>query len=80
MRHLRGEDVNVGCVLTWGPCWYFQKQFFEGDTSRLSSGDHLMRLAKEKGQAVVLVTHNPEIAARCDRRLVMRDGRFVDEQ
>jgi len=43
MRHLQGEDVNVGCVLTWGPCWYFQKQFFEGDTSRLSSGNHLMR-------------------------------------
>lgn len=43
MRHLKGEDVNVGCVLTWGPCWYFQKQFFEGDTSRLSSGNHLMR-------------------------------------
>jgi len=43
MRHLRGEDVNVGCVLTWGPCWYFQKQFFEGDTSRLSAGNYLMR-------------------------------------
>ncbi len=43
MRHLQGEDVNVGCVLTWGPCWYFQKQFFEGDTSRLSAGNHLMR-------------------------------------
>ena len=22
LRHLIGEDVNVGCVLTWGPCWY----------------------------------------------------------
>jgi hypothetical protein len=43
MRHLQGEDVNVGCVLTWGPCWYFQKQFFEGDTSRLSAGNYLMR-------------------------------------
>lgn len=40
--------------------------------------DLLMRLAKENGQAVVLVTHNPDIAGRCDRRLIMRDGRFVD--
>ena len=40
--------------------------------------DLLARLAKENGQAVVLVTHNPDIAERCDRRLVMRDGRFVD--
>lgn len=40
--------------------------------------DLLTRLAKENGQAVVLVTHNPDIAERCDRRLLMRDGRFVD--
>ena len=32
MRHILGEDLNVGCVLSWGPCWYFQKQFFEGKT------------------------------------------------
>ena len=43
MRHILGEDLNVGCVLSWGPCWYFQKQFFEGDISRLSTDDHLMR-------------------------------------
>jgi hypothetical protein len=43
MRHILGEDLNVGCVLSWGPCWYFQKQFFEGDVSRLSTGNYLMR-------------------------------------
>ncbi|MCZ6794888.1 MAG: CehA/McbA family metallohydrolase [Planctomycetota bacterium] len=43
MRHLLGEDVNVGCVLSWGPCWYFQKQYFEGKVSALSQKDHLMR-------------------------------------
>jgi hypothetical protein len=30
MRHILGEDLNIGCVLSWGPCWYYQKQFFEG--------------------------------------------------
>ncbi|PAW72089.1 MAG: ABC transporter ATP-binding protein [Opitutia bacterium Tous-C4FEB] len=39
--------------------------------------DLLTRLAKENGQAVVLVTHNPEIAARCDFTRPMRDGLFV---
>ncbi len=24
MRHILGEDLNVGCVLSWGPCWYHQ--------------------------------------------------------
>lgn len=39
--------------------------------------DLLTRLAKEQGQAVVLVTHNPEIAERCDFTRPMRDGLFV---
>ncbi|WP_372896474.1 CehA/McbA family metallohydrolase [Stieleria sp.] len=43
MRHLLGEDVNVGCVLSWGPCWYTQKEFFNGQTSALSTEDNLMR-------------------------------------
>lgn len=43
MRHFLGEDLNVGCVLTWGPCWYHQKQFFEGQTSALSRPGYLMR-------------------------------------
>jgi putative ABC transport system ATP-binding protein len=39
--------------------------------------DLLMRLAKENGQAIVLVTHNPDIANRCDVVRPMRDGLFV---
>lgn len=39
--------------------------------------DLLTRLAKENGQAVVLVTHNPDIANRCDLIKPMRDGEFV---
>jgi lipoprotein-releasing system ATP-binding protein len=39
--------------------------------------DLLTRLAKENGQAVILVTHNPEIAGRCDFTRPMRDGLFV---
>ena len=39
--------------------------------------DLLTRLAKENGQAIVLVTHNPDIANRCDSVRPMRDGVFV---
>jgi lipoprotein-releasing system ATP-binding protein len=39
--------------------------------------DLLTKLAKEHGQAVILVTHNPEIAQRCDFTRPMRDGLFV---
>jgi len=39
--------------------------------------DLLASLARENNQAVVLVTHNPEIAQRCDRVRAMKDGVFV---
>jgi len=39
--------------------------------------DLLTRLAKDHNQAVILVTHNPEIAQRCDFVRPMRDGLFV---
>jgi hypothetical protein len=43
MRHILGEDLNIGCVLSWGPCWYHQKQFFEGQVHKLSTKDYVMR-------------------------------------
>ena len=42
-RHIVGEDLNVGCVLSWGPCWYFQKQFFDGKVHPASTKNYLMR-------------------------------------
>jgi lipoprotein-releasing system ATP-binding protein len=39
--------------------------------------DLLCQLARSNGQAVILVTHNPEIAGRCDVVRPMRDGQFV---
>ncbi|MEP7340766.1 MAG: CehA/McbA family metallohydrolase [Acidobacteriota bacterium] len=43
IRHILGEALNVGSVLTWGPCYYHQKQFFEGKDNQLSTPDNLMR-------------------------------------
>ena len=43
LRHILGEDLNVGCVLSWGPCWYTQKRYFEGKTSALSRPNYVMR-------------------------------------
>ncbi len=43
MRHILGEDLKVGCVLSWGPCWYAQKENFDGKTSKLSTHNYLMR-------------------------------------
>ena len=42
-RQILGEDLDVGCVLSWGPCWYAQKQFFDGKIHPLSTSEYLMR-------------------------------------
>jgi hypothetical protein len=43
MRHILGEDLDVGCVLSWGPCWYAQKVHFDGRLHLLSTPEYLMR-------------------------------------
>jgi len=42
MRQILGESLNVGSVLTWGPCYYYQKQFFTGEDNPLSKTDRRM--------------------------------------
>ncbi|MBA4247182.1 MAG: ABC transporter ATP-binding protein [Microbacterium sp.] len=39
----------------------------------------LFTLNREKGITLVIVTHDDELAARCDRQVVLRDGRIVSD-
>jgi len=41
--------------------------------------DLLFDLHREKGITLVIVTHDDELAARCDRQIVLRDGRIVSD-
>ncbi|MBI4660596.1 MAG: CehA/McbA family metallohydrolase, partial [Verrucomicrobia bacterium] len=43
MRHCLGEDLKVGCNLTWGPCFDYQKQFFTGKDDKVSQYPYLLR-------------------------------------
>jgi hypothetical protein len=51
IRHVLGEDLNVGCCLSWGPCWYHQKRYFDPKTEKqttypvhpLSQPNYLLR-------------------------------------
>ncbi|MBQ9186052.1 MAG: ABC transporter ATP-binding protein [Bacteroidales bacterium] len=36
-----------------------------------------LQLRKDLGQTIIIVTHDPELSAICDRTLNMKDGRFV---
>lgn len=41
--------------------------------------DELTKIAHQPDRCVVVVTHDPSVAARCDRVVFMRDGLLVDE-
>lgn len=40
----------------------------------------MQQMNREHGLTIVLVTHDPEVGARCHRTVRMRDGRIVDER
>lgn len=37
----------------------------------------LFRLCRDRGQTLILVTHNQDLAARCDRTLVLQGGKLL---
>ena len=43
MRHILGEDIKIGCCLTWGPCFDYQKRFFTGKPDEVSRPPYLLR-------------------------------------
>ncbi|MFS0728966.1 ABC transporter ATP-binding protein [Curtobacterium sp. 1P10AnD] len=40
--------------------------------------DELFGLNRDRGITLVIVTHDEDLAARCDRQVLVRDGRIVD--
>ena len=42
LRQILGEGLNTASVLTWGPDYYYQKQFFSGGDHPLSKPDRIM--------------------------------------
>ncbi|MBN17349.1 MAG: ABC transporter ATP-binding protein [Candidatus Thermoplasmatota archaeon] len=42
--------------------------------------DLLLRLNNERKVTMMLVTHDPEIAERCSRVLIMQDGRIIEDR
>jgi hypothetical protein len=42
LRQVLGENLNIGAVLTWGPSWYHQKQYFSSQDHPLSKEQRVM--------------------------------------
>jgi putative ABC transport system ATP-binding protein len=75
-----GQRVAIARALVAEPAVVFADE----PTGALDSlnGERVMRLlsdaARQTGSAVVLVTHEPRVAAYADREVVVRDGRTRD--
>src|SRR5437660_1042236 len=39
--------------------------------------EELLRMVRSEGVAALIATHNPDLAARMDRRVTLRDGRVA---
>ena len=82
IRHILGEALNVGSVLTWGPGYYYQKQFFEARDHALSTPEHLMRYDLEvsgfpsshAGHLVLLRLEGPGLSGHRRRSRTGRRG------
>ncbi len=73
------QRVAIARALAVGP----ELLFADEPTGNLDTvtaarvADLMLNLVIESGAALVLVTHDPQLAARLDRRLAVQDGRLV---
>ena len=68
----RAIVTNPACVLADEPTGNLDRE------TATSVFEVLVQLARQRGTAIAIVTHDPELAARCDRTLKLVDGRIAD--
>ena len=75
------QRVAIARALVNSPAVLFADEPSGNLDSRTKEDLHnlFFALRDKYGQTIVIVTHDPQLAAMCDRTLFMRDGLFSDE-
>lgn len=75
------QRVAIARALVNNPAVLFADEPSGNLDSRTKEDIHSLffTLREKYGQTIVIVTHDPALAALCDRSLFMRDGLFVEE-
>ena len=68
----RAMVTEPACILADEPTGNLDRQTADGVF------DALLKLAKRQGTACIIVTHDPELAARCDRTVSIKDGLIAE--
>ena len=76
--HVKGEGLNVGCCLTWGPCFDFQRQFFEPRPHKLSE-PFTRAQVRHRGERLRLAGAGPRLPAEPARPDLPRLRRHQDQ-
>jgi putative ABC transport system ATP-binding protein len=75
------QRVAIARALVWSPGLLLADEPTGNLDSRTGADilDLLLRLRAERGMTILLATHDPVVAARCDRLVRLRDGRITDD-
>ena len=75
---VKGEGLNVGCILTWGPCYDYQRQFFEPRARQAERAAHRAQV-RRRGQRLRLAGARARLPAEPPRPDLPGLGRDRDE-
>ena len=76
------QRVSIGRALITSPALLLADEptgNLDGETAEVVI-DYLLKLSSSQGLALVIVTHDPDIAARCDRVVRLKNGCILPEE
>ncbi|HMJ34747.1 MAG TPA: ABC transporter ATP-binding protein [Baekduia sp.] len=75
------QRVAIARALIWSPGLLLADEPTGNLDSRTGADilDLLLALRSERGTTILLATHDPVVAARCDRLVRLQDGRITDD-